>query len=139
MVARHLQCVKWGCWGARARALPGGGRGPAGNGSPAGNGCPQHRQLWALSALLGSSNGPAEDSRLFVPLQPAAIAIAWLVSQSWQEEAVPQSVTSLEQAFYLKKQQKDKASFLNSFPQHRVPKVQNEAEQPCLCCPCSAL
>ncbi|XP_074398592.1 uncharacterized protein LOC141729332 [Zonotrichia albicollis] len=49
--------------------------------------------------------------RLLVPLQLAPIAAALLMSQSWQEEAVPQPVTSSEQGFYVKKRQKTKPLF----------------------------
>ncbi|XP_053800969.1 uncharacterized protein LOC128789255 [Vidua chalybeata] len=101
--------------------------------------CPQHRPA---PAALGTSGQHQQSQRricrLFVLLQLAAIAIALLMSQSWQEEAVPQSVTSSEQGFYVKKRQKDKAAFLNPFPQHRVPEVQSVAEQTCLGCPSTA-
>lgn len=44
-------------------------------------------------------------------------------------------MTSSEQGFYVKKRQKDKAAFLNPFPQRRVPEVQSVAEQTCSGCP----
>lgn len=120
LAARYLQCVKWGCWGARASARPGGGRGPAGNGrsrpalpqhsparSTAGSG--RSRPFPAAAAL------PALHSRLFEPLLLAAVAIARLMSQSWLEEAVPQSLTSLEEGFYVKKAAERQSLFSQSF------------------------
>lgn len=59
--------------------------------------CPQHRPApGALGPSRLHQQSQRKISRLFVPLQLAAIAIAWLMSQSCQEEAVPQSVTSLK-------------------------------------------